>query len=58
LLDPVGLNGSFRTRDARFRRNVSEAGSYYTSSVMTYLVDIDPRIARFGLHAGRLHAGN
>jgi len=24
---------------------------------MTYVVDIDPRIARFCLHAGRLHAG-
>jgi hypothetical protein len=25
--------------------------------VMTYFVDIDPRIARLGLHAGRLQAG-
>jgi hypothetical protein len=25
--------------------------------VMTYFVDIDQRIARFGLHAGRLQAG-
>lgn len=24
---------------------------------MTYFVDIDPRIMRFGLHAGRLQAG-
>jgi hypothetical protein len=41
---------------ARFRRNVGEANRDYVS-VMTTFFDIDPRIARLCLHAGRLQAG-
>mgnify|MGYP005811500959 CR=1 FL=1 len=29
----------------------------YAEPIMTYAIDIDPRIARSCLHAGRLHAG-
>jgi hypothetical protein len=29
----------------------------YVDSAMIYVFDIDPRTARFCLHAGRLHAG-
>jgi hypothetical protein len=32
--------------------------SRYTPCIMTYVVEIDARIARHGLHAGRLHAGD
>jgi hypothetical protein len=41
----------------RFRRNVSGGMSDYIWHVMAYVVDIDARTARFGLHAGRLQAG-
>ncbi|MGX9426198.1 MULTISPECIES: hypothetical protein [Bradyrhizobium] len=44
-------------RGARFRRNGDGAMWGYVECIMTYVVDIDPRIARFCLHAGRLHAG-
>jgi hypothetical protein len=42
---------------ARFRRNGASATWRYVECIMTYVFDIDPRIARFFLHAGRLHAG-
>jgi len=41
----------------RFRRNVSGGMRHYIQRIMAYVVDIDARTARFGLHAGRLQAG-
>ena len=41
----------------RFRRNVASGMNHYSQNVMAYVVDIDARTARFGLHAGRLQAG-
>ena len=43
---------------APFRRNAGERTNHYTQAIMTYVVDIDARVARHGLHAGRLHAGD
>jgi len=37
--------------------NVSGEMNYYSQSIMAYVIDIDARTARFGLHAGRLQAG-
>jgi len=45
------------TGAVRFRRNVSGEMNYYSQSIMAYVIDIDARTARFGLHAGRLQAG-
>ena len=42
---------------ALFRRNGCGAFKDYLDSAMTYALDIDMRIARLGLHAGRLHLG-
>jgi hypothetical protein len=44
-------------RGARFRRNGDGGMWSYVQHAMTYVFDIDPRIVRFCLHAGRLHAG-
>jgi hypothetical protein len=41
----------------RFRRNAGPPISDYVCQIMTYVVEIDARIARHCLHAGRLHAG-
>jgi len=41
---------------ARFRRNGIRAGKGYVVG-MTYTVDIDLRVARLCLHAGRLQSG-
>ncbi|MBR0893773.1 hypothetical protein JQ616_02335 [Bradyrhizobium tropiciagri] len=43
---------------ARFRRNGCEAASGYVDVTMIDMLSIDTRIARLGLRAGRLHAGN
>ncbi|QOZ31413.1 hypothetical protein XH92_06460 [Bradyrhizobium sp. CCBAU 53421] len=43
---------------ARFRRNGCGVISGYVDSAMIDMLSIDTRIARLGLRAGRLHAGN
>jgi hypothetical protein len=51
------VNGRAPPADARFRRNGRSAISDYVERAMTYALDIDTRIARLCLHAGRLQAG-
>jgi hypothetical protein len=41
----------------RFRRNGGLPIADYVHDAMTYVVEIDARITRHHLHAGRLHAG-
>jgi len=43
---------------ARFRRNGCDGTSGYVDAAMIDMLSIDTRIARLGLRAGRLHAGN
>jgi hypothetical protein len=45
------------TRDALFGRDAGHGGRSYVHYDMTQLLNIDPRIARHCLHAGRLQAG-
>jgi len=42
---------------ARFRRNGSTAFKDHLEIAMMHAFDIDPRIARHCLRAGRLHSG-
>jgi hypothetical protein len=47
----------FRRSRVRFGRNGTDAFKGYVEIIMTHVFDIDPRIARHSLRAGRLHSG-
>jgi hypothetical protein len=51
------LNGKLSYRRARFRRNGCNAFKGYIEVAMIHFLDIDLRIARHCLRAGRLHSG-
>jgi hypothetical protein len=55
--DQLTLLISLAPLSARFRRNDRDAKKDYVMSAMIYAFDIDTRIARLCVHAGRLHLG-